>query len=408
MTTGRRENILFEGGSTGVLAGVDTTITVVPRLTIQKLAQKLLEIESDKSLGHEIALLGVESIDYLMLCALCKVGDPVNDPNLMPSRFLLLQGATDKTLEAKKNLNPFPYALHDQAPETISVHSLRRHLVLMGYLDSVLADKDKDVDFELDVEFRDAMGAYLNDSALAVDGALDGGTYTTKPGDNLSDIADAHGIREWRVLWQLNKDKLGEDWDVIPEKTGLRLPDTSKNPLVDWFRENGWDDYLNPDLGYEYPGKYLSLTFTDEQDKPLEFKDEKGNAVQPRCEIYVTDPVPHLLHTITLKAGDDLDVVVPDTEQLGLWVDGQSISWNGVQWPAFQEFLDSGEGADYGRGACRDEIDLPWAEDSGGQDIAADTFDDAEDRDDSDSEGSDALPVTPALPTAPRLPSSPF
>jgi hypothetical protein len=242
----------------------------------------------------------------------------------------------------------------------------------MGYLDSVLDDKDKDVDYELDEEFRDAMEAYLNDSALAIDGALDGGSYTTKPGDCLSDIADAHGIREWRVLWQLNRDKLGEDWDVLPEKTELQLPDTSKNPLVDWFRKNGWDDYLNPDLGYEYPGKYLSLTFTDEQDKPLEFKDENGKSVQPRCEIYVTDPVPNLLHSITLKAGDDLDVVVPDTEQLGLWVDGQSISWNGVQWPAFQDFLDSGEGADYGRGAFRDQIVLPWTEDPGGQETTSD------------------------------------
>ena len=399
MTTEPRKYTLYEGGSVRVLTGPETTIAVIPRLTIQKLAKKLKQIEKDH--GLEIALLGVESIDYLMLCDLCDVGNPVNDPNLMPSRFLFLQGATDKALDAKKNLDPFPYALQDQAPETMSVHNLRRHLVLMGYLDSVLDDKDKDVDFELDEEFRDAMEAYLNDTALAIDGTLDGGTYSTQAGDCLTDIADSYGIREWRLLWQLNKDKLGKDWDVIPENTELQLPDTSKNPLVDWFTENGWDDYLNPDLGYEYPGKYLSLTFTDENDKPLAFQDPNGNPVQPRCEIYATDPVPFLLHAFPLKAGDDLDVVVPDTEQLGLWVDGQSISWNGVQWPSFQEFLDSGEGPDYGRGACRDQIDLPWTEDPGGQDIA----DDDSNEDGSDSEDD---PPDPALPAVPPLPSSLF
>lgn len=190
MTIGRKQYTLYEGGSVRVLTGVNTTITM-----IQKLAQKLQEIESDH--GLEIALLGVESIDYRMLCDLCKVGD-----------------------------------------------------------------------FELDEEFRDAMEAYLNDTALAIDLALDGGTCTTQTGDCLTDIADSYGIREWRLLWQLNKEKLGKDWDVIPEKTELVLPDTSKNPLVDWFVQNGWDDYLNPDLGYEYPGKYLSLTFTDEIELP--------------------------------------------------------------------------------------------------------------------------------------------
>ena len=313
-------------------------------------------------------MLGVESIDYRKICALCKEGDKNNDPNLMPSKFMLLRDASDKKLAAKKtdgesNLCEFPYDLHKDAKETMSVRNLRRHLILAGFLSEELDDPaDTKTEFELDSAIYEAVCAHIDWAALAIEGELSGGVYKVQKGDCLSDIADAHGIREWRMLWELNKDLLGDNWDVLPEGKDLKLPNTKDNPLVEWFRANSWEEYLDPAWGYEYPGKYLSLTFLDEHDKPLVFKDEKGSETTRKCEIYATGPVPCLLHTLTLESGDDLDVVIPDTQNIGLWIEGEGISFNGTQWPEFEEFLESGDGEDYGMGVYRNAVDLPWEE----------------------------------------------
>jgi hypothetical protein len=195
-----------------------------------------------------------------------------------------------------------------------------------------------------------------------VDGELKGGTHKVQKGDCLSDIADQYGIREWRLLYQLNKDALGENWDVLKDGLELTLPDKQHNPLVEWFHTNDWAAFLNPDKGYEYTGKYLSLTFLDEKDDTLEFKDEKGTKVKRKCEIYVTGPVASLLHSLELEGGDDLDVVIPDTQSIGLWVEGEAISFNGTQWPPFAEFQESDAGESYGSGVYRNEVELSWDE----------------------------------------------
>jgi hypothetical protein len=358
---------LEEDSSKQVPAIGETHVTHIPRLTVKKLAKKLKEIEAEKKWGYEIALLGVESIDFTKICHLHPVGHADNDPHLMPSRFMILKDASDKKLKAAGNLDKFPYELHKDAPETMSVRALRRHLILAGFLNEELDDpKDTATDYELDDSLYDAVCGHLDSAAVAVDGELEGGTHTVEEGECLSDIAGAYGLREWRLLYALNQDVLGEEvCDIVPLGTILKLPSATDNPLVDWFNEMGWSDYLNPDLGYEYPGKYLSLTFTqttDGKEEPLVFKDEKGNKVSRNCQIYTTAPIPQLLHDIVMKAGDDLDVVIPDTQNIGLWIDGEGIAFNGTQWPDYEEFLASGAGEAYGMGLYRNEVQLPWEE----------------------------------------------
>ncbi|MEN9306534.1 MAG: hypothetical protein RL173_466 [Fibrobacterota bacterium] len=356
-------NSIDEGGESQVPATGTREVHYKQKLTIKKLADKLVEIEADKKWGYEIALLGVESLDYTGICELCDIDDINNDPHLMPSRFMLLKGATDKGLEAKKHLDAFPYPLTAGSKETMSVRSLRRHLILAGFLSEELDDPaDTKTDYELDSAIYDAVCAHIDWAALAVDGELKGGTHKVQKGDCLSDIADQYGIREWRLLYQLNKDALGENWDVLKDGLELTLPDKQHNPLVEWFHTNDWAAFLNPDKGYEYTGKYLSLTFLDEKDDTLEFKDEKGTKVKRKCEIYVTGPVASLLHSLELEGGDDLDVVIPDTQSIGLWVEGEAISFNGTQWPPFAEFQESDAGESYGSGVYRNEVELSWDE----------------------------------------------
>lgn len=362
------DNHLREDGSAYQTAVGERKVGFHRKLTIKALAEKLVEIAKDKKYGYEVALLGVESIDYRKICALCKEGDKNNDPNLMPSKFMLLRDASDKKLAAKKtdgesNLCEFPYDLHKDAKETMSVRNLRRHLILSGFLDAVLDDSsDKDADFEMDTELYEAVCAHIDWAALAIEGPLEGGTHKVEKGDCLSDIAQKHGIREWRLLYELNKDLLGANWDVLPEGKELKLPDTKDNPLVEWFRANSWEEYLDSSWGYEYPGKYLSLTFLGQDGKPLVFKDEKGGKTTRRCEIYATSPSPTILHKIVLEGGDDLDVVIPDSQGVGLWIEGENVAFNGIRWPDFETFEREGLPAGAGGDALRETIDLPWEE----------------------------------------------
>lgn len=343
-----------------VLAGVPENVTHVPRLTIKKLADQLRKIEKEQ--GYETALLGVERLDYVEICRLVEQKHADNDPLLMPSRFMLLYGATDKGLKGKGNLDKFPHELNKDAKEDLSVERLAWHLGVLGFYDGPWRytedqeDEDEET-IELDPpalagDLFGALCVYIQQAAEPIAGELEGETHVAAKGQGLSDIAAIHGIRDWRLLWELNKGALGDNWDVIKAGVSLKLPDTTKDPVVEWFKENQWDEYLT-DKGYQYPGKYLSLTLLDTKGEVLQFK-------QPaRCQVYRYAPRPLLLHDIELEAGDDLDLLVPDTEHLGLWVDGVAIGFNGRRWPSYDEFLKEPAGTPEMAALRQSQNDLP-------------------------------------------------
>ena len=52
-------------------------------------------------------------------------------------------------------------------------------------------------------------------------------TYTIKSGDNLSDIAQAQlgDANRWKEIYQLNKDVIGDNPDLIHPGKTIKLPD---------------------------------------------------------------------------------------------------------------------------------------------------------------------------------------
>lgn len=323
-----------------VLAGVPENVTHVPRLTIKKLADQLIKIEKD--FGYETALLGVERLDYVEICQLTQEKGKDNDPHLMPSRFMLLYGATDKGLKDKGHLDKFPHELNKGAKEILSIERLAWYLGVLGFYDGpwrYTEDQENEDGEEIEIvspalegDLFGALCAYINQASEPIANEIEGGAHTVTKGQSLSDIAAIHGIRDWRLLWELNKGTLGDNWDVIKEGASLKLPDTTKDPMVEWIKEHQWDEYL-ADKGYQYPGKYLSLTILDAKGEVRKFPEPA------RCQVYRYWPTPLLLHDIELEAGDDLDVLVPDTEHLGLWIDGVAMGFNGRRWPSYDEFL---------------------------------------------------------------------
>jgi hypothetical protein len=327
-----------------VISGIEQTVVHVPRLTVKKLADKLVAIEKEK--GYEVALLGVESLDYVEICHLCLEKHPDNDPHLMPSRFMILHGATDDGLKKKGNLDAFPYE-HDGESHEMSVAELSRLLGILGWNQTTWMTEGDDEALLEEGEISrsersDAHGlvghlfgalcAYIDEAPPALGKESTGGTRKAAAGESLVGIAAELGIREWRLLWALNKDALGDDWANIPVGTELKLPDAEHNPLAQWFLENGWDDYLDPHKGYQYPGKYLRLSVFDDQKNALKLPDGT-------CEIYLTKGTHSLLHKLDLKDSKGLKVVVPDTPDLAVSLHGQDLPYRGVNWPSRGEFL---------------------------------------------------------------------
>ncbi len=326
-----------QGSTSGVLASGERQVLFVPRLTVKGLADKLVEIESSADWGFEHALLCLELLDYSKLCKMVNEGGPDNDPNLMPSRFCFLPGATDKGLDDKGNLDDFgpkkgkkKYEL-PLAPHKNCVQNLTDLLVFTGHLKGDLPNWVKDPPdgydpsvgkprsfTSVDAELVEAIQAYIADSTPPLPDYKLPETHTVVEGESLSSIAMDLEIRNWRLLWELNQDALGDTWDAPKPGTELKLPDPKKDPLGDdpkksfgvWIRQ--YSNVACAERGYQYPGIYLSLTLLDgETEKPVSFDPAKPFSVHLR-----KDGFP-LIHHVALKSGDQIDLVAPDSPLLG-------------------------------------------------------------------------------------------
>lgn len=345
---------VHEDESATLLATGERTIHHIPVLTVRKLAEKLMEIE--KNVGYERALLCVEMLDYGSLRLLVEQGGGDNDPNLMPSRYCILPGASDQGLKAKGNLDAFgpkdgspKYELHPDAPHTMSVQNLADLLVFGGYLEGGYPAWTKPAPGsydtseveprkfeEMDDELVDALNAYIAQGSTPFPDWELPESYEVDENDSLSSIARELGIRNWRLIWEMNKDALGDKWDRPPVKAKLKLPDTTKDPLGEEVSFAEWlDGYSSPlqfaDKGYQYPGVYLSLTILDDQnnvakfDKPIPFS------------VHLRGAPPVLIHHVEVKQGDEIDFVVPDGPNISWGLQNNPMSSLGEAWFYYAE-----------------------------------------------------------------------
>jgi hypothetical protein len=78
-------------------------------------------------------------MDYMKICGLTKAfvngsdTDKDNDPNIMPTRFMLLYGADDGELRRRGNIDGHPDNFSGGPEHKVSVDNLRKALRLLGY-----------------------------------------------------------------------------------------------------------------------------------------------------------------------------------------------------------------------------------------------------------------------------------
>ncbi|MEK7393028.1 MAG: LysM domain-containing protein [Fibrobacterota bacterium] len=346
-----------EGGESHVPATGTREVEFRPQLTVRSLAKKLEEIEKDPGLGYERALICVEMLSYMSINALVDLGGPDNDPNLMPSRFCILKGATDKGLKEKENLDPFgpksttpKYDLHKSAQHAMSVQNLADLLIFAGYIESPYpswtkapassseqAETSEPRKFDqMDDELVGALNLYCSQGATPLPDWELPKSYKVDADDSLSSIARELGIRNWRLLWEMNKDSLGEKWDRPPVGTELKLPDPTKDPLGPEKSFAKWlEDFSSPlefaDKGYQYPGIYLSLTILDDQNNVAKFDPATPFSVHLRGKPAL------LIHHAEVSSGDEIDFVIPDGPNVSWGLKGRPMSSLGEAWFYYTE-----------------------------------------------------------------------
>ena len=192
-----------------LLSGDTSKCILYPDFSIKWLAEQLTKIEEEES--EAIAQACVNGLNYLALCELADVSDPVNNPNLMPTKYMILKGASDSALDGEGNLSDVSFTLHTDLPHTYSVASIGRALKLLGCIEEV---EDgalfEGALFDAYCAYRATLATKPEKSAFS-DTEI---THATRDGDSCRSIAEYYNLYSWELLYSINEEAIGENPDV--------------------------------------------------------------------------------------------------------------------------------------------------------------------------------------------------
>ncbi|MGL1933387.1 MAG: hypothetical protein OCD01_00130 [Fibrobacterales bacterium] len=325
-----------------IWSGYENSFKIIPEFTIKYAARILTEIEDEKGFGA--ALLGAYSLNYDYMCDLAvkhfnaPENESDNNPNLMPSKYMIIKGASDQELDAEGNLSPIPF----HPDEEYDIRKLKRLDYYEGMTYSI--DEPENDGYTFDTKFEGVFWAdtiFRNDwwskykcshpwysfSILPL-------THITQKGENLNAIAYSWGFPSAIPLFEFNKDVLSDDFKKpLEEGVELQIPSWTDdyNPLPHLLYELYKDQYPDTRLPflsgstYYYPFDLFAITlysdFTkilDPFDNPKQFT--AYNPKQP--ERWYIDK--------ELQNPDDIFEVLPCRFNSATWgIKGETFFYNG-------------------------------------------------------------------------------
>ena len=271
-------------------------------LTLKDIREILEAVEKEKN--YEAAKLMAASLDYDTLCSLAEQGGERNDPNQMPTRFLLLPGMDDGKL---KKADTHPVA-KTGAAHVLNIANLRKALNALGHTCVSTGP--------FDGELLTAMKKYLGGRNAAPRAPK---TYIVKQGDTLGKIAKEQGLPDWGILYEANKKQIGPSPHLLKEGIKLEIPNVDLEDGKRRIRARGpaAEKYFSAS-GYRYPWSLLSIDLgpiAAEADQPFEIvlSDRKTGAL--------------------LWSGEtrELRVLIPDSEDLNIGIKGHPLDIGGVK-----------------------------------------------------------------------------
>ncbi len=283
-----------------IFSSGDADVIVKPEVTIKLLAEKLENIEEEK--GYGVALLGANTLNYLEVNALVELDSPVNDPNLMPTRFMILSQASDQVLDGNGNLDNFPLQLHENAPHTVSVENVISGLKYIQALPEEFECENQMTEevFNTYVEYLSRLKCQ-NENATISDEAIE---YTVVEGDTLSKISKEFNIPSWEVLYEINRDIIGENPDLIQIDTALQIPVAEHNPLREYLKLIDAEKFIGG-MCYRYIYEYFSTSLCDDGNVEI-----AGDGEFPKeFAHYIASNPPAILNEFELNSYDEIFVM---------------------------------------------------------------------------------------------------
>ena len=274
------------------------------KLTIADFVEILEAVEREEN--YEAARFFASHLNYMkltkMAMAFTKGKDPdsKNDPNQMPTRFMLLYGMDDSKL---KTIDKHPDNFESAPAHKINIANVRKGLRLLGYK---VAENGPYND-----EVLKAHAQYLA-SATGHGTEKTEEKYTTKKNDSLGSIAHTFGLVSWKYLYQINKDIIGDNPDLLKEGTVLTIPqwDATKGDEKIVAKEADPKKYVGA-LGYRYVWVPISITLCNEDDT-LIGTDDSGSLDEKKKYI-IEHPESHLEFAAgSIKNATEIETLIPD------------------------------------------------------------------------------------------------
>ncbi len=142
-------------------------------------------------------------------------------------------------------------------------------------------------------------------------------TYTVKPGEDQGSIGRKYCVVSWKYLYELNKDAIGDNPDLLQPGTKLTIPMWDSTSGDERIRAKGADPFqYTGGLRYRYPWVPLSMSLTDEAGEKLpDFEEEREVVIRERA-------TGRVLAQTTAKSASDIGLLIPDAQAVNIGIKG--------------------------------------------------------------------------------------
>ncbi len=271
-----------------------------PPFTVADTVEILKAIESEN--GYHAARFFASHLNYEVLSEMAKTAEeiPDNNPNLMPTRFMLLPGADDSKL-SETDLHPDNF--EGAEDHTINVINLQKGLNLLG--------EEVPADGIFDNKTEEAFLRFLEKQA-GVKPPVSEKKHIVEDGEDLGSIAEMYGMTSWKYLYELNKETVGENPDLLSAETELIIPGTESTSGDEMITEKGYraEDYIGG-IRYHYVWVPFSLSILDEHETPLENEEPMEFSLidlEQECELL----------KITAANYDEIKTLIPSCNEIDI------------------------------------------------------------------------------------------
>lgn len=281
-------------------------------LTIKDFKEILESIENED--GYEAAGSFCAYLDYSRLCMMAESGSEGNDPNQMPTRFMLLPGMDDRKLQ---KIDEHPDNFPNSPEHKINIINLSKGLKLLGY-------ECKESGY-FDDAIKSVFIEYLSERLCEEVKISD--NHIVKDYEDLGGIAERHGLQCWKHIYQINKEKIGENPDLLKKETELIIPqwDTTKGDKM--ITKKGGDPHIYTEgMKYRYPWVPYSFTLVNIDDEILMETNESGEKStqfnKKKNYEFIDRKTGIVVAEGTISKADELEILAPDVKEVLVRVDG--------------------------------------------------------------------------------------